>query len=159
MAQLLPMLTFQNQQLGSMFSLMHIPVFVAGFACGWPLGLAVGLAAPLLRSVMFGMPPLFPMAVAMSCELAVYGAAAGALYRALPRRKPMIYAALIGAMLAGRAVFGCAMALLLGATGSSYTWGAFLASAFTNAVPGIVCHILLVPLIVMALEKARLVED
>ncbi len=158
LAQLLPMLTFQNQQLGSMFSLMHIPVFVAGFACGWPLGLAVGFISPLLRSVTFGMPPLFPQAVAMSLELAAYGAVAGALYRRLPRKRTMIYVSLVGAMLVGRLVFGGAMAVLMGLSGSQYTLAMFVAAAFTNAVPGIICHILLVPLIVMALEKAHLSE-
>jgi hypothetical protein len=66
--------------------------------------------------------------------------------------------ALITAMLAGRIVWGCAMVVLLGGSEAPFTWAAFLAGAFINAVPGIIVHILLIPLIVMALRKAGIAQ-
>ena len=73
LAMVLPFITGQIPEIGKMLSPMHIPVLLCGFLCGWPWGLAVGFVAPLLRSVVFGMPAMFPGAVAMAFELAVYG--------------------------------------------------------------------------------------
>ena len=75
----LPFFTGQIPSLGSKLLPMHIPVLLAGFVCGWPYGLAIGFIVPLLRSVLFGMPPMYPTAVAMAFELAVYGFATGFL--------------------------------------------------------------------------------
>ena len=102
LALMLPFLTGQIPQIGSMLSPMHIPVLLCGFVCGWPWGLAVGVVAPPLRSVLFGMPPMYPTALCMAFELAAYGAVAGLMYRALPKKKSNIYVALITAMIAGR---------------------------------------------------------
>ena len=85
-ALVLPFVTGQIPQIGEALCPMHIPVLLCGFVCGWPYGLAVGLVAPLLRSALFGMPRLFPTAVAMTPELAVYGALAGLCYRLLPKK-------------------------------------------------------------------------
>ena len=82
----LPFLTGQIQGIGKMLLPMHIPVLLCGFVCGAPYGLAVGLIVPLLRSVLFGMPVLFPTAVSMAFELAVYGCVTGILYRRLPKK-------------------------------------------------------------------------
>ena len=73
----LPFLTGQIPQVGSMLLPMHLPALVCGFVCGWPWGLAVGFVMPIARSFLFGMPPLVPTALAMAFELAGYGAAAG----------------------------------------------------------------------------------
>ena len=80
---LLPFLTAQIPSLGSRMLPMHIPVLLAGFICGWPYGLVIGFILPLFRSVLFGMPPMFPTALAMAFELAVYGAVTGILYKIL----------------------------------------------------------------------------
>lgn len=155
LALLLPFLTGQIPQIGSMLSPMHIPVLLCGLICGWPWGLLVGLVSPILRSFLFGMPPLMPMALAMALEMAAYGAAAGLIYKALGKKPLNIYIALIAAMLIGRAVFGLAMFALLGLSGGSYTLQAFLAGAFIKAWPGIILHILIIPPIVMAVEKIK----
>ena len=65
-ALVLPFLTGQIPQIGSMLCPMHIPALLCGFVCGWGWGLAVGFIAPLLRSVLFGMPDMFPTAVSMA---------------------------------------------------------------------------------------------
>ena len=37
---------------------------------------------------------------------------------------------------------------------TSFGWTAFFAGAFTNAIPGIILQLILVPLLVMALTRA-----
>ena len=154
LCMVLPFLTGQIPQIGSALCPMHIPVLLAGFLCGPWWATAVGAVAPILRFALFGMPPLFPTGAAMCFELAAYGLVSGLLYAHLPKRPRNIYVALIAAMLAGRIVWGCTMVLLLSGGTAPFTWAAFLAGAFINAVPGIIVHILLIPLIVLALRKA-----
>ena len=159
LCMVLPLLTGQIPQIGKALSPMHIPVLLCGFLCGWPWGLAVGVIAPVLRSFIFGMPALYPDAVCMAFELATYGAVSGLLYRVLPRKPWSVYAALLAAMVAGRLVWGLVKWLLLGLAGSAFTMEMFLAGALLNAIPGIILHIVLIPIVVLALEKAGLVEN
>ncbi|MBO4880892.1 MAG: ECF transporter S component [Firmicutes bacterium] len=155
-ALVLPFVTGQIPEIGSMLSPMHIPVLLCGFVCGWQWGLGVGLIAPLLRSMLFGMPPLYPTAIAMTFELPVYGAVAGILYRLLPKKTWAIYVSLITAMICGRVVWGAARYVLAGLSGTEFPMSAFLAGAVFNAVPGIVLHIILIPVLVRVLQKAGL---
>ena len=161
-AFLLPSLfTGGNQELGMALSPMHIPVLIAGFAVGAPYAAAVGALAPVLRSLFFGAPPLMPMALAMLFEMSVYGLSAALLFALTGKRVANLYVrtytALIGAMLMGRVVFGIAMALLMVSNGGAYTLEAFVAAAFVRALPGIILHMALVPIITIALYKAKLV--
>jgi hypothetical protein len=136
---------------------MHIPALLCGFMCGWPWGLAVGFIAPLLRSVTFGMPAMFPDAVVMAFELAAYGAAAGLLYRLLPKKLGIwrIYVALVAAMIAGRIIYGILYLCLsgLGFISTEVTWVFFWTKAFVNPFPGIVLQLVLIPALVAALER------
>ena len=153
----LPFLTGQIPRFGSMLLPMHIPVFLCGLICGWPYGLAVGFILPLLRSLLFSMPPMYPVAIAMAFELATYGFVAGILYsRSRWQCVVSLYRALIAAMLAGRAVWGVAEVVLLGLRGNAFTWQAFAAGAFINAIPGIILQCVLIPAIMVALHRARL---
>lgn len=153
MALVLPFLTGQIPEIGAMLCPMHIPVLLCGFFCGWPWGLAVGLIAPVLRSLMFGMPPMFPTAVCMAFELATYGSVSGLLYDKLPRKKSSIYIALLTAMVLGRLVWGAARFICTGLDVSAFGLSAFWAGAVTTAIPGIVVQIILIPLLVMILER------
>ncbi len=157
-AMVLPLITGQIQQIGRALSPMHIPVLLCGFMCGWPWGLAVGLIAPMLRSVIFGMPAIID-ALAMTFELAAYGAAAGILYRVLPQKKWAIYAALVTAMIIGRCIWGLARLAIVaaGLVGEPFTAAAFLAGAVTGAIPGIIMHIAVIPVLVMVMEREGLV--
>ena len=155
-ALVLPFLTGQIPEIGKSLCPMHIPVLLCGFLCGWPWGLAVGFIAPLLRSVVFGMPAMFPGAVAMAFELATYGCLAGLFYKLLPKTKTSIYITLLASMIAGRVVWGIVRLALAGLSGNSFTWGLFISGAVTTAIPGIILHIVLIPLLVMVLEKAGL---
>lgn len=152
LAYVLPFLTGQIPELGSMLCPMHIPVLLCGFLCGWPWGLAVGFIAPLSRSLTLGMPLLFPTAVCMSIELAAYGTVVGLMYRLLPHKKMYIYCSLLTAMVVGRLLWGTAMYVCVGLNGGTFTFAAFLAGAITNALPGIAAQIVLIPTLIMALE-------
>ncbi len=155
----LPFLTGQIQQIGNMLLPMHIPVMLCGFICGWQYGLAVGAATPLLRSMMFGMPPMMPTAAAMAVELAVYGVMTGILYVKLPKKTPYIYASLLGAMAAGRAAWGIASIALYGIAGSGFSMQIFLAGALLNAIPGMILQIVFIPIIIMALKRAGVMNE
>ena len=95
LAFVMPFLTGQIPQIGSMLCPMHIPVLLCGFFCGAPWGLVVGLIAPILRSFTLGMPPMFPTALCMAFELAAYGFIAGWLHNKLPKKKVNVYVSLL----------------------------------------------------------------
>ena len=156
---LLPFLTGQIPQFGQMLLPMHLPIMLCGFICGWPYGLAVGFITPLLRSVMFGMPPMFPFAVAMAFELAVYGLLTGLFYQLLPKKNINLYATLIFAMIGGRIVWGLVRYLFLGVSGTAFTWQMFMSGAVLTAWPGIVLQIVLVPAIMMALKRTNIIDS
>ncbi len=153
LAYVLPFFTGQIREIGSMLCPMHIPVLLCGFVCGAPYGLAVGLAAPLIRSVTLGMPVLFPSAIAMAFELAVYGSVAGLLYKYLPKKNIYIYASLLGAMVAGRIVWGTVMFCIMGFNTAYFGFEAFWAGAVVNAIPGIVVQLVLIPVLVKVMMK------
>jgi riboflavin transporter FmnP len=155
----LPFLTGQIPQIGSMLLPMHLPVLLCGLICGWQYGAAVGFVLPLLRYMLFGMPPIFPTGIAMAFELAAYGFAAGLFYgRSRWKCVISLYRALIAAMLCGRAVWGAAEMLLLGLAGKGFTWQMFLAGAFLNAIPGIVLQLAFIPAFMVALDRTGLVR-
>lgn len=153
LAMVLPFLTGQIHQIGNALCPMHIPVLLCGFFCGPWYALTVGFISPLLRFVLFGMPAIMPTGIAMCFELATYGFMAGFLYKRLPKKKVFIYVALIGAMLCGRVIWGIARVVLWGVAQSEFGWAAFMSGAFLNAIPGIIVQIVLIPIIVMALQK------
>ena len=119
-----------------------------------------GFVAPLLRSVLFGMPPMYPVAIAMAFELLTYGLVIGLVYRRMAQKGVAgVYAALVTAMAAGRLVWGVAEVVLLGLGGKAFTVQAFLAGALLNAVPGIIVQLVLIPAVMAALQKAGAVKE
>ncbi|MBQ8092268.1 MAG: ECF transporter S component [Clostridia bacterium] len=155
-ALILPFLTGQIPQIGAMLSPMHIPVLLCGFLCGPVYGMLVGFIAPLLRSVLFGMPVLFPSAASMAFELAAYGFCSGELYRRLPSGKWSVYVSLILSMIIGRIVWGIMRAIFAGFMKTDFTMALFISGALTSAIPGIILHIVLIPVLVVVMEKAGL---
>lgn len=153
----LPFFTGQIPEIGGMLCPMHIPVLLCGFLCGPWWGAAVGAIAPLLRHILFHMPPLVT-AMGMTFELAAYGLVSGLLYRRLPKKNSSIYAALLIAMVLGRLIWGCAMVVIYGVAGTEFGWQMFLSGALLNVIPGIVLQLILIPLLVMALRRARVIE-
>lgn len=155
---LLPFLTGQIQHIGNMLCPMHLPVFICGMICGPLWGMAVGAILPILRSFLFGMPMLMPIALCMTFELAAYGLAAGMLRRKLPKTLPMLYASLVFAMIVGRIVWGLACIPIYGLAAKTFTWQVFITSGFVNAIPAIILQLLIIPPIVRTVEKARLAD-
>lgn len=155
----LPLLTGQIPQIGNMLLPMHIPVLLCGLICGWQYGGLIGFILPLLRYMIFGMPVLFPTGIAMCFELMTYGLVAGLLYNNLSRWQCIkaLYRCLILAMLAGRVVWGVAEIILLGFWGDGFTWQMFQSGAFLTAIPGIVLQLLLIPTVMLALNRTGLV--
>ena len=150
----LPFLTMNFQPFGQAISLMHIPVLLCGFFCGARYGAIVGATAPLLRFMLFGMPPIMPMGVAMCFELAVYGLTAALFYKWFPKKAVFVYISLILSMLFGRIVWGLAMWRLSEVvTDVSFGFRAFLDGAFIYAWVGIVLHIIVIPPIVIVVNK------
>lgn len=144
--------------LGNALSPMHIPVLLCGMVCGGGYGLFCGLAGPLLSSVLSGMPPAAAL-VAMVPELMVYGLASG-LIMGFIRTKNLfldLYISLGIAMLLGRIAGGVASALVHMGTDSGFGISVWVASYFTGTLPGIVVQLVLIPLLVGILMKARVI--
>ena len=146
--------------LGTALSPMHLPVLLCGMICGWPYGLVCGIVGPCLSSVLSGMPPASRL-IGMVPELAVYGLVAGLLITFV-RTKNLyadLYIALIPAMLAGRVVGGIAQAVTYLSRTESYTIAMWAASYLTGTIPAIIMHLIVVPVLVIALMKARLIPE
>lgn len=154
----LPFLTGQIPEIGKMLLPMHIPVLLCGFICGGPWGLLVGFITPLFRSAVFGMPVMMPMAVGMAFELATYGYVAGLLHKKLPEKNLFLFVSLIGAMIAGRVVWGIVSLVLYGVMGDGFTMKMFIGGALLNAIPGIILQLIMIPAIIIALKKAKVLK-
>jgi uncharacterized membrane protein len=175
LAMVLPALIGHIPEIGRAMSPMHIPVFICGFVLGPYFGAIVGALAPLLNFFVTGMPQLFPSGIGMMVELAVYGFVAGFVFGLLRRGKGErkgkigaligffertaagIYLSLIVAMLVGRLFWGLARFILSGFGGSGFLFKSFIAGAFVNAVPAWILHIVLIPLIIFALQRAKVI--
>ena len=158
---LLPLLTGQIPTIGSMLSPMHIPVYICAFLAGPLYGGLVGAIAPLLRNIIFGMPPFYPVAIAMAFELCEYGIIAGLIYIFTKKHMKLsesVYLTLVIAMILGRIVFGAAMYVLLMLKSQSYTFDAFINATTLSSIPGIVLHFLIVPPVVLATERSGILK-
>ena len=167
---LLPFLTGQIPQFGNMMLPMHIPVILCGLICGWKYGLIIGLILPGFRHLLFFMPPLFapfppfhPILIPMTFELATYGFLAGLLYqRSRWQCVVALYRSMIIAMVAGRIVLGVVMAIHIPFVTNGFSatalMPAFISGAFTMAIPGIIIQLTLIPVIMVALNRAGLVK-
>ena len=151
----LPMITANVPMIGNMLLPMHFPIIICGLICGAGYGALAGFITPLLRSFIFSMPPLFPIATAMAFELATYGAVEGLVYVVVQKSKGSAYPALIAAMLSGRVVWGVVTFILFKMVGKGLTLQMFIAGAFTNAIPGIIGQLIIIPAIMYYLAKHR----
>lgn len=155
---ILPFFTGQVPQIGNMLLPMHLPVFLCALICGWRYGVPMAFVLPLFRSVVFGMPPLYPTAIAMAFELAAYAFVAGFLYgRSRWQCVRALYRCLLIAMIAGRVVWGIVEMALLGIGGNVFTFRAFLSGALLNAIPGIILQLIFIPAVMVALDRTKLV--
>ena len=153
-------IAFHTLGLGSVLSPMHIPVLLCGLICGGFYGAVCGIAGPVLSSVLSGMPPATALFF-MLRELFVYGQSTGLLMKLVRTGKLQLdlYVSLIGAMVLGRIAGGIARALFVHymAAGEVFTITMWATSYFVTALPGILAHLILIPLLVITLTKARII--
>ena len=147
----LPLFTSQIKEIGDSLLPMHIPVMLCGLICGGNYGFITGLMLPFVRSMIFGMPPMYPNAVWMALELASYGIVIGITYK----KSKKVLLSLVLAMLSGRIVWGVAKAVLLGLGRKPFGVMAFISGGFIDAFPGIIIQLILIPLVMRAVEKRR----
>ena len=151
----IPWVCHQFHLAGPTFLPMHIFVLLAGLLFGWRAGLAVGLFTPLISYALTGMPVLavLPQIV---IELVFYGLVAGLLRERLNLRAIW---SLAGAMVAGRLALILVVSILslfgaihspLGAEAGPF---AVAWSVVKQGWPGILIQLMLIPFIVILLEK------
>ena len=134
---------------GTVLLPMHIPVFLCGLLCGWKYAGMLGFTLPYINGILTGMPELYPTAILMSFELTVYGLITGLIYYKTPLRrwKLGMYPAILGAMVAGRLVYGISTVVIL-QFDSSLKVASVWASLITG-IPGIIVQLIIVPAISM----------
>ena len=152
----LPIAFHSVPQGGMVFLPMHIPVLLCGMICGWPYGLACGVLTPVISFAATGMPNAANLP-GMLFELAVYGLTSGLLMKFVRtgRMAADIYISLACAMLLGRLTAGLLNGLIFRA--GQYSLEMWTGVSFVTALPGIAIQLVLLPLVVIALERAKVV--
>ena len=153
----LPMAFHSFPNGGSVFLPMHIPVLLCGLICSWPYGLVCGLLGPALSSLVTGMPPA-AMLPSMMIECAVYGAACGAMMCFVRTKKSLLdlYISMVVAMILGRVVAGLAKAWILSPGTAPFAW---VTTSLVTGIPGICIQLALIPVLVAALTRAKLLPS
>lgn len=154
---ILPIAFHLIPNLGSIFSPMHIPVFLCGLTCSWQFGLLCGIVGPFFSSLLTQMPPLAYLP-AMLFELAAYGIVSGVIMKHIHTKKLLfdLYISLIISMIIGRVVAGIVNAFFFQL--GKYSLSIWIGSYFISAWPAIIMHLLFIPSIYTILEKAQLVS-
>ncbi|MDI6600804.1 MAG: ECF transporter S component [Thermoanaerobacteraceae bacterium] len=137
--------------MGSVFLPMHIPVILAGFFLDPLYSLFVGALTPILSSLMTGMPPLIPTLPIMVFELSTYSLLVSVIYKKL---KQNVFTSLLVSMLAGRVVAGLIVWFLI--TFFSMNMPSplvFIYTSIINGLPGIIIQLILIPTIVILVER------
>lgn len=152
----LPVAVHSIPNAGSILLPMHIPVLLCGLICGPWYGLACGILTPILSGIITGMPgPAY--LPSMAAELMVYGLISGACIRLIKGSgMGRVYAALITAMLLGRIAYGIMNALIFRA--GEYSIALWLSGAFITAAPGILVQLIVIPVIMLGLERGKIIE-
>lgn len=153
----LPMAFHSIPNAGQVFLPMHIPVLLCGLICGWPYGDVCGLLGPLLSSLVTGMPPA-AMLPSMMVECCVYGFASGLLMKYVRTKHAVadLYISLVSAMALGRIVAGLAKAWIFTPGVSPFAW---VTTSLVAGIPGIVIQLVLMPMVVFALTRAKLIPS
>lgn len=150
-------IAFHSIGLGGALSPMHIPVLLCGLICGGSSGLLCGLIGPVISSLLSGMPPMM-MLTRMIPELCAYGLVGGLMMRFRTGKSVTdVYLSLGVAMVAGRIAGGIASAVFYIVTTGVYSVALWLTGYFAESIPGIVVHLVLIPVVYFTLEKARVI--
>ncbi len=155
----LPILTGQIPQIGTMLLPMHIPVFLCAFICGSSYAVPMAFLLPLFRTAVFGFPVFYPDSIAIAFEMSSYALVSGLIYKhRVNKNAADVYCALICAMVVGRIVRISAQLVLLSITGTPFTFVALLTGIVLRGIPGIIIQLTLIPLIIFICNKNALKE-
>ena len=151
----LPMAFHTVPNAGTIFLPMHIPVLLCGLICGWPYGGVCGIVGPLLSSMITGMPPA-AMLPSMMVECCAYGFTTGLLMKYVRTKHATVdlYISLVSAMAVGRLLAGFAKAWIFTPGVSPFAW---VTTSLVSGIPGIAIQLVLMPMVVFALTKAKLI--
>lgn len=136
---------------GTILLPMHIPVLLCGLLCGRDYGAAAGLIIPVLSSLLTGMPPIFPMLPIMGLQLMAMGYFSGLLYQ---RMKRNIYLSLAAGIATGLVAYALMVQLLI-MMGNPQLVSLSVVTAVVQGIPGIIIQLLLIPVLVRMVERAR----
>lgn len=138
---------------GVLFSPMHIVPLLTGLLIGPLEGIIVGVLCPILNNVLFGMPAGSTL-LGMIFELPAYGLVTGLMMMLLAKQKDTVkvYVSLIVAMIAGRIVGGIVKVAIVGL--ANYSLSMWVSAYFVATAPAIIIHLVLLPIIYIALKKA-----
>lgn len=152
----LPMAFHAIPNAGMVMLPMHIPVLLCGLICGWPFGMACGLLGPFISSFT-GMPPA-AMLPSMMVECAAYGMVSGLMMRYVRTGRTVadLYISMVTAMILGRVVAGFAKAWILAPGTPPFAW---VTTSLISGIPGIVLQLVVMPAVVLALTRARLIPE
>ncbi len=151
----LPMFIGQVPKLGSMLLPMHIPVFLCAYICGPKHGAVVGFVLPLLRTMLFGVPNLYPEAVAIAAEMTAYALVSGLIYAAFKRSAFGLYASLVSAMVLGRIVRCAVQLALLSIVGKAFVFDMFFSAVIIAGIPGIVLQLIFIPAVIFTAKRFK----
>lgn len=154
----LPMAIYAIPNADAVYSPMHIPVLLCGLICGGGYGVLCGLAGPIISALITGMPSIALLPVTL-VECVCCGGLSGLLMARLRTEKVFadLYISMLAAMLIGRIAGGAARALIFAP--GSMTLAAWATGYFVTALPGVIIQLVLVPSIVYALTRARLIPE
>lgn len=133
---------FGGANAGQRFLPMPFFVLLAGIFLGWRAGLATAIAAPLISFSISGMPAMqiLPFIV---LQMAVIGIVSGIL-----RNGKNIIVSMAASMASGWLVIGIALFLFSKMSAKNY-----VISGIRNGFPGILLELILIPLIVIVINR------
>ena len=153
----LPMAFHGIPNAGMVFLPMHIPVLLCGLVCGWPYGGACGLIGPLISGLATGMPSAAALP-SMMVECFAYGLVSGLMMKYVHTKHPVadLYISMVTAMLLGRIGSGFAKSLIFSLGTAPFAW---VTTSLITGIPGICIQLVLMPMVVTALTRARLIPS
>jgi len=148
--------------MGRTFLPMYLPVLAGAMLVSPLTAFWVGLITPALSSLFTGMPPVLPTMPMMMIELSLMGLIGSLLHRRLGMH---VMLTTLVTLLCGRVVTGLSVLAALSLLPQEILDSApaflkgpipYVAAATLTAIPGLIMLVVLVPAVVMAVEKMSL---
>ena len=135
---------------------MHIPPLLCGLVTGPVYGAAAGLIGPLLGSMTVGTPPMAKLPQMMT-ELCCYGLITGLMMKFVRsgRLRTDLWISMVTAMVVGRIAGGLVTGFIV--MKGEYSVKLWAAAYFAQTAPGIAVHLIFIPAVYYALERAGLI--